>query len=326
MRWPTYGCRFCPFTQLQTPLIQGCCWKRHGCGAGWKKIQAISSPLYNVASVLDLQGKNQEALAVYQQALKLFPGDQRVLNRYGVALQDSGDAQQAQGIFQQVIAAHPDACDARFNLARLDLQGQLVKEAEQQFRLMLEQCPPQAAVESGLGVSLAVKGNTDAAKTEFRKALEIDPHDLTALYTLGNLALKENQLAEAMRLLEAATQAHPEDIDTHAVLAEAYAQSKRWNDATNQLRIAITIAPSNPALHTLLSQILAGSGQLQQAIQEQETAVRLEPNDADAWNSLGTENASAGHVAEARQAFNRALQLDPAHAQARANLEHLPHP
>jgi Flp pilus assembly protein TadD len=55
---------------------------------------------------------------------------------------------------------------------------------------MIEQCPAASVIESGLGLSLAMEGNYEAAKAELHKAIEIDPHDLTALYNLGGLAIR----------------------------------------------------------------------------------------------------------------------------------------
>ena len=91
-----------------------------------------------------------------------------------------------------------------------------------------------------------------------------------------------------------------------------------------QLRQAIALAPDNPDLHALLSQALAGSGKLEQAVVEQKTAVHLRTTDPDDWNNLGVLEARAGRVNEAREDFRHALQLAPDHAQARANLQHLP--
>jgi Flp pilus assembly protein TadD len=53
-------------------------------------------------------------------------------------------------------------------------------------------------------------------------------------------------------------------------------------------------------------------------------ALRLRTNDPDDWNNLGVLEARAGKIAEAREDFLHALQLAPDHAQARANLQHLP--
>jgi Flp pilus assembly protein TadD len=266
-------------------------------------------PLYNLASALASQGKYQEAVVAFHRALALHPGDERTLNELGAALENSGDWQQAQKTFLQDIAAHPETCDARFNLASLELKHDQASAADQQFGTMLAQCPSDAAVHSGLGVALASEGQSDAAQAELRKALEIDPHDFTALYNLGDLALQANQPQEAVELLEAAVKQRPKDVDAREQLADAYALSGRVGDAVVQL-----------------SQALASTGELQQAIAERKAALQLRANDPDDWNNLGVLEARAGKIPEAREDFRHALQLAPDHAQARANLEHLPPP
>jgi Flp pilus assembly protein TadD/mono/diheme cytochrome c family protein len=281
-------------------------------------------PLYNLASALAGQGRHQDAVTAFRHLLALHPGDERALNELGAALQNSGDWEEAEKTYKQDIAAHPGTCDARFNLARLALKHDQTSEAGRQFRTMLEQCPSDAAVHSGVGVVLASEGQSVAAEAEFRAALQIDPHDFTALYNLGDLALQASQPQQAVGLLEAAVQQRPNDTDAHEQLAGAYALSGRVGDAIAQLREAMTLSPDNPGLHALLSQALASTGQLQQAIAERKVALRLRTNDPDDWNNLGVLEARAGKIAEAREDFLHALQLAPDHAQARANLQHLP--
>jgi Flp pilus assembly protein TadD/mono/diheme cytochrome c family protein len=281
-------------------------------------------PLYNLASALAGQGKYQEAITAYRHALALHPGDERTLNELGAALENSGDWQQGQRTFMQDIAEHPKTCNARFNLASLELKHDQASAADQQFRTMLAQCPADAGVHSGLGVALESEGQPAAAQAELRAALEIDPHDFTALYNLGDLALQSSQPQQATELLEAAVNQRPKDVDAREQLADAYALSGRIGDAVAQLREAIALSPDNPELHSLLSQAMASTGQLQQAITERKAALHLRANDPDDWNNLGVLEARAGRIAEAREDFRHALQLAPDHAQARANLEHLP--
>jgi Flp pilus assembly protein TadD/mono/diheme cytochrome c family protein len=281
-------------------------------------------PLYNLASALADQGKYQEAIAAYRHALVLHPDDERTLNELGAALENSGDWQQARRTFMQDIAAHPKTCNARFNLAGLELKHDQASAAEQQFRSMLVQCPSDAGVHSGLGVSLKSEGHADAAQAELRAALAIDAHDFTALYNLGDLELQGDQPQQAAELLEAAVKQRPKDAEAREQLADAYALSGRVGDAVVQLREAIALSPDNPELHSLLSQALASTGQLQQAIAERKAALHLRANDPDDWNNLGVLEVRAGRIAEAREDFRRALELAPDHAQARANLAHLP--
>lgn len=280
--------------------------------------------LYNLASALAAQGKYQEAIATYQHVLTLHPDDARALTGLGAAFEISGDWHQAQSAYQQAISTHPDTCDARFNLAQLALKHDQASEAEQQFRTMLEKCPEDAGIHSGLGVALASEGQPAEAQAEFRRALAIDSHDFTALYNLGNFALQSGQLSQAVELLDSAVRTRPNDLDAHEHLANAYAQSGRIGDAVSELHKAIDLSPKDAALHALLSQSFAITGDLEGAIIEQKAALHLEANDADGWNNLGVLEARAGKTAAARDDFHHALQLVPDHAQARANLEHLP--
>ena len=62
-----------------------------------------------------------------------------------------------------------------------------------------------------------------------------------------------------------------------------------------------------------------------QALEIDETALGADSlTVANDWNNLGVLEVRAGRIAEAREDFRHALQLAPGHAQARANLQHLP--
>ncbi len=281
-------------------------------------------PLSNLASAMAGQARYGEAIAAFRHALALHPGDERLLNQLAVALDNSRDWQQAAKTYAEDIEAHPDTCNARFNLARLQLKHDRASEAEQQFRTMLQQCPADASVHSGLGVALAREGQAQAAQAEFQAALRVDAHDFTALYNLGDFALQADETDQAVKFFEAATSRNPKDADAHQQLAGAYALSGRIGDAIVQLRQAIALSPDNPDLHALLSQALGTAGELEPAVAEQKMAVHLRADDADNWNNLGVLEARAGRVGEAREDFRHALRLAPGHAQARANLDHLP--
>ncbi len=280
--------------------------------------------LYNLAAALAGLGRYTEAAADYRKVLVSHPDDARTLNSLGAALENAGDLQQAEESFTRAIAAGHDTCDAQFNLAGLELKRSKFREAEEQFRGMLRQCPGDAETRGGLGLALDGEGDSTSAKTEFERALELDPGNFTALYHLGEMAIESGPPQRAIDLLEKAAAQRPDDVDSRERLALAFAQSGRSSDALKQLREAVQLKSGDANLHALLSQVLAGTGQLQQAIDEQNQALRLQPNDADGWNNLGVLEARAGKTVAARQSFQHALQLAPDHAQARANLARLP--
>lgn len=281
--------------------------------------------LYNLASAEAAMGQYKAAAAIYLEQATAHPDDVRTLTALGATYESSGDWQQAAREYQRAIASQADACDARFDLAQLDLKHEQAPAAEQQLRYMLDHCPADAGVHSALGVALAAEGQEEAAAKEFKTALSMDSLNFSALYHLGLLASEAGDFQTAIDRLGAAASLKPEDVDTHVQLAAAYAQSGLADDATVQLLAAIKLSPNDPSLHSLLSQVLAGNGHLSMAIDQQREALRLAPDDPDGWNNLGVMQARQGDTAQARADFQHALRLAPNHAQALANLQHLPH-
>jgi Flp pilus assembly protein TadD/mono/diheme cytochrome c family protein len=279
---------------------------------------------YNLASAEAGLGHYDKATAVYQVILQEHPDDARALNSLGAALENAGDPKGAEQAFHQAIATRTGNCDARFNLASLQLKQNQFAEAEHQFRALLENCSGDAAAHDGLGIALAGEGDAASAESQFKAALALDPQNFTAHYQLGEIAIAAGQPAKAVDLLSVAAKEQPADIDTRERLAMAFAQSGLPADALAQLREAERIAPDNPDLHALLAQLLAGTGRLTEAIDEQNQALRLRPQDPDGWNNLGVLEARIGKPDSARADFQHALQLAPDDAQARANLARLP--
>ena len=283
---------------------------------------------YDLAASLAGQARFTEAVAAYRQLLLAHPGDARTMNSLGATLESLGDWQQARATYAEVLAKDPTSCDARFNFARLDLQHERAREAEEQFRSMLTNCPDEAPVHSGLGVALlsesAQGDGSREAEAEFRRALAIDPRDYTALYNLGTQALATEQPQQAAEMLKLAVEQRPDDAEARQQLAAAYGQVGRLEDALLELRQAVRLVPDQAEAHASLAQALAADGKIAEAIEEAQTALKLQPQDADGWNNLGVLEMRSGQAPKAREDFQRALDLVPGHAQARANLDRLP--
>jgi Flp pilus assembly protein TadD len=298
----------------------------------WMRNRLRKSPgdrvgLYNLAAALAGEGKFTQAADVYEQELRLSPDDPRTLTALGAALEGAGEWRRAEQRYRSAIsseaASGSKACDARFDLANLELRHEELKSAESDFRGQLSSCPEDAEVHAGLGAMLATEGQSDAAQAEFRRSLELDPQDETALLGLGESDASAGRADQAIPLLSEAVRVNPSSVDAYEQLARAYAQSGDLQNALAQLRHAVELKPQDPQLHSAMSQVLAATGSLDQAIEEQRTALKLLDDDADGWNNLGVMEARTGQASAARMDFEHALRLQPDHAQARANLARL---
>ena len=298
----------------------------------WMRNRLLKSPsdmvsLYNLAAALAGQDKFTAAVGIYDQQLQLNPGNARTLTALGAALEGAGEWQQAEERYLSAIQAaagsQSDGCDARFDLANLELRHEEIKSAETQFRAQLASCPEDAEVHTGLAATLAAEGQTDAAQAEFRRGIELDPENRAALSGLGEIELAAGHASQAIRLLAETVRIDPSSADAHEQLARAYAQSGQLSGALTELHKAVELKPEDPMAHSALSQVLAATGSLDQATDEQRIALKLFEDDADGWNNLGVLEVRTGHTDAARADFQHALRLHPDHTQAKANLERL---
>ena len=283
--------------------------------------------LYNLGAALTGEGRFKEAIEVYQKDIQSRPDDPRTLTALGAALDGAGDWKAAREAFAKAVAA-PEAppaqvCDARFDLASLDLSHQDLSSAEQEFRAQLVSCPEDPETHAGLAATLLAEGQRAPAQLEYQHALDIDPQDLQATLGIAEIELDAGENAAAVQQLRDAISTHPFSEEAHEQLARACAQSGDLAHAEDELHIAEKLKPEDPSIHSALSQVLSATGKLQEAIEEQQQALKLAPDDPDGWNNLGVLEARTGKSEAARKDFERALQLKPDHAQARSNLQHL---
>ena len=283
--------------------------------------------LYNLGAALTGEGRFKEAIEVYQKDIQSRPDDPRTLTALGAALDGAGDWKAAREAFAKAVAA-PEAppaqvCDARFDLASLDLSHQDLSSAEQEFRAQLVSCPEDPETHAGLAATLLAEGQRAPAQLEYQHALDIDPKNLQATLGIAEIELDAGENAAAVQQLKDAISTHPFSEEAHEQLARAYAQSGDLAHAEDELHIAEKLKPEDPSIHSALSQVLSATGKLQEAIEEQQQALKLAPDDPDGWNNLGVLEARTGKSEAARKDFERALQLKPDHAQARSNLQRL---
>jgi len=283
--------------------------------------------LYNLGAALTGEGRFKEAIEVYQKDIQSRPDDPRTLTALGAALDGAGDWKAAREAFAKAVAA-PEAppaqvCDARFDLASLDLSHQDLSSAEQEFRAQLVSCPEDPETHAGLAATLLAEGQRAPAQLEYQHALDIDPQDLQATLGIAEIELDAGENAAAVQQLRDAISTHPFSEEAHEQLARACAQSGDLAHAEDELHIAEKLKPEDPSIHSALSQVLSATGKLQEAIEEQQQALKLAPDDPDGWNNLGVLEARTGKSEAARKDFERALQLKPDHAQARSNLQRL---
>jgi protein O-mannosyl-transferase len=129
----------------------------------------------NLGATLADQGKTDEAIAHYSEALRIKSDYADAHNNLGVALADQGKLDEAIAHYSEALRIKPCYSDAHSNLGiALADQGNL-DEAIAQFTEALRINPDSAKAHNNLGVALASQGKLDEAIAQFTEALQVKP-------------------------------------------------------------------------------------------------------------------------------------------------------
>jgi Flp pilus assembly protein TadD len=144
------------------------------------------------------------------------------------------------------------------------------------YQEYLAKKPDDATVHYDLGYAYTAMQKPADARSEYEKAIALDPRMAAAYQNLG-LTLIPTDPAAAVTPLERAAELMPEDART------------KW----------------------LLGVALESSEKPEAAIKQYEAAVKLNDKDPDIWDSLGFALLRAGRINDAQEALRRALALGP---------------
>jgi tetratricopeptide (TPR) repeat protein len=155
----------------------------------------------------------------------------------------------------------------------------------------------------------------DDAERAFRLALEADPTSLEATAGLGRVEVERGHYAEALPLLERATQVSPQILTAYRSLGDAYAATGELEKATVAYRQAVALAPGNVPMRLTLARSLTETGKYDEAEDLCLGSMRTARSDPPAlglvYAQLGEIYCREGKPPEALTAYHKACELNP---------------
>lgn len=155
-----------------------------------------ATPLITQGWQLLQAGQRQEALGMFDRAVKIDPQNPAAWNGLGWALFNSGRSAEAEPDFQKVLTLNPDFPAALNGLGQLNLSRKRYAEAE---AFLLKAAPQAPAAWFGLARLYLLQGQFAAAETWAQQIVESGQGDDTARQMLQ--AAKDKKLSPALRLI-----------------------------------------------------------------------------------------------------------------------------
>jgi len=183
-----------------------------------EKAQEMIEKNLSEADRLFLQGnkfyseqKYAEAVAAYQEALKLNPQQWAYYFNLGLSYKKMGQKEEALKAFRQAQSLNPESFSAN-------------KE---------------------LGESLAKEGNFEEARHYYEKAVLINPEDMDAFYNLGICWLNLGELEKAVEAFEKVLQLNKDYAEAYYQLGTIFISLNRVNEAIASLETFLKLAPAD---------------------------------------------------------------------------------
>jgi serine/threonine protein kinase/Flp pilus assembly protein TadD len=195
-------------------------------------------------------------------------------------------------MFEKAIEIDPDYALAHAGIASassllytyFDRRPVNAIQADVASQKALELAPDLAEAHLARAISLRQGENADLADAEFEAAIRLDPKLFDAFYFYGRVRKYQKRYAEAVKLLERASQLQPEDFQAPAFLGGSYAGLGMRAEATAARRRAIKLI---------------------------EQQLNLNPDDARAYNLGATTLAKLGNIPRAMEFAAKSLSIEP---------------
>jgi Flp pilus assembly protein TadD len=164
--------------------------------------------LYELASVLRVLRRYDEALELLERHRRLVPGDFQVLADIGRCLSGLKRLPEAEAILRQALEGQDDA-NTHYDLGFvMDRTGRM-EEAIAEYQRALALNPNHKDALNNLGVDLARQGRMGQAASRFERLITLDPDNADAHTNLGVVLLAQGNRVRAAEEFRAALELNP---------------------------------------------------------------------------------------------------------------------
>jgi len=223
-----------------------------------ESVQVRRDRFYKSAQTYLSEGKLEDAMIQYRNAVQL--DDRHVPSIFGLGkvLQKKGDHRPAIAAFRRTLELDSSHTEAKLELGTYFLVAGLENpaqfgEAKRMAEEVLKAHPDNLRARILLGNAYAGRSDFTKSIDEMKTVLEQEPENLFAMVNLGVYHMKLNDPKTAEKSFLAAVTQHPKSPEARRAIAAFYASTGQPEKAEVQFRRALELAPKESVnLHGLV--------------------------------------------------------------------------
>jgi len=180
----------------------------------------------NLGSVLAGLGRDEEAIAQYEEALRISPGLADVHNNFANTLAEQGRSEEAIAHYTEALRLKPDYVSAHNGIGSvLDDQGRF-DEAIGHYVSALRNEPGSAMIHNNLAATLAKQGRLEEALDHVLAAVSAEPGDADFHYNAAIILERLGRESEAVPHLETVLELDPGNAEARQLLNTVLGQPR----------------------------------------------------------------------------------------------------
>jgi len=228
--------------------------------------------------IFESQGQLDQAVAMFERAIRERPDDRELLVRLGGAQVAAGRLDDAQRTLDTALTAEPT------NPLAIHYRG----------RLQL------------------ARGDIDAAIQSFQDSVRLETGRAEFHAYLATAYLEKSALSEAQTEITRTLELDERNVDGHLLRARLFARTGRVDAALEEASIAIGLDARRTEVWATVGECQALLGRRPQAIEAYRAAIAGDPNRGDWWARLARVQVETGDLGPAVDSYRRAVDLGTA--------------
>jgi tetratricopeptide (TPR) repeat protein len=260
-------------------------------------------------ALLALQ-QGAEAKAKLTELSTQLPNDAEVLLALGETENLLGNPEGAETFFRKSIDLAPQKFDGYLALSQLFFKKGDAGKASEVLNEAASKVEETSEMRRMLGQSEYARNKLESAIHEFKRALELEPHQAEATLGMAMALRKHGDLAEAAKALDDITMRDPGFAglaEQRGLLFEAQGE---FTKAVDAYRAALEKDPGDSGLLLRLGAAQVSAADYDTAEQTLAKVIREMPNSAEAEFFIGRIAFARGRTPDALTHFDRAVSLD----------------
>ncbi|TAM38436.1 tetratricopeptide repeat protein [bacterium] len=155
-----------------------------------------------------------------------------------------------------------------------------------------------------------------SAEDSFKKAVQLDPRNVTAYFELGRYYYTEGKRLQAEGIFKKVIELYPENYYSYICSGLFYQSQGRFSQAEDSFKKAVQLDPKNFEAYLDLGQLYQFQGEFSHAEDSFREAITIDPKNVEALLELGRLYQDIGKLTQAEESFKTAIKLHPENVNA----------